>query len=159
MLRLPFRSQATNIAFTAGGVVVRVDAGGDTAVGHWKSDNATNTIQFDISGAAQTVNCLYSFNTANQLVVQLRNPDGSSTIGVTVPGSIHVLDSTEIVYTVVDDSGHVTTDEFNIVGKFSFDNNNHLVISFPDGTPTTSIVGNAAQPIQALRNVHTGATA
>jgi hypothetical protein len=159
MLRLPFRSQGTNIAFTAGGVVVRVDAGGDTPIGHWRSDNATNSIKFDVSGAPQTVSCLYSFNTANQLVVQLRNSDRSSTIAVTLAGSIHVLDSTEIVYTVVDDSGHVTTDEFNISGRFSFDNNNHLVISFPDGAPTTSITGNAAQPIQALRNLQPGATA
>src|SRR5262249_5630950 len=159
MLRLPFRSQGTNFAFTAGGVVVRVDAGGDTFVGHWKCDSATNTIKFDINGASQTASCLYLFNTTNQLVVQLRNSDGSSIIGVIVPGLIHVLDSIEIVYTVVDDSGHVTTDEFNIVGNFSFDNNNHLVISFSGGALTTSITGNAAQPIQALRNLQPGATA
>jgi len=160
MLRLPFSFQGTNIAFTAGGIVITVAAAGEMPVGHWKTDTAANSIIFDINGAPATATCCYSFSTPdNQLVVQFRNPDGSLTAAVMVAGFIQVLDATHTTYTVIDDSGSKTGDVFNVATDSVACDNNRLLFNFSDGSQQTFITGKGLTPIAAGKNAQAGASA
>lgn len=104
------------------------------------SGEKENEISFRFSGETRTSLAVkYGFNDRNQLTLQIVKQPGVPKASEvwTLAGKIHVDDTEDVLYLLLDDEGNVTTRKIEIYAKLDFPKSNaQLRVRFPDGTET-----------------------
>jgi hypothetical protein len=131
-----------NISCKIGGSSYALNADGtvfdssSTNVGSWKSLKtapAQNGLLVTLASGDNPVLAQYEFNQNNQLLVALKNPDGSWTSQQVLNGRLVVHDDQNIGYQLVDDQGNDIAGAITVYGDLRLDGNNDLTITLVGG--------------------------
>src|SRR5271157_468730 len=131
------------ITCSVGGKIFNLNADGSVTdssqsnVGHWKSavtTPASNALTLSLTTAADvTLTAKYTFNTNNQLLVSLKNGDGSFTPLQVLNGRLVVHNNQDMGYQLVDESGDDLAGAITVHGDLRLDDNNDLTIRLAGG--------------------------
>lgn len=132
-----------SITCNVGGKSFKLNADGSVTdssqsnVGHWKSavtTPASNALSLSLTTAADvTITAQYTFNTNNQLLVSLKNDDGSFTSMQVLNGRLVIHNNRDIGYQLVDESGDDLAGAITVHGDLRLDGNNDLTINLAGG--------------------------
>lgn len=150
---LPLKKGNQVRIFTATRDVVVMEAGAPVVHGQWRCATVAeggqrlNQLSYTYDGAeADAIAVHWGFNDQNQLVgiIPAASNEGADSVAFVFPGKIKVDDNRDIAYELLDAAGNLTGIDIVVLGELGFDEkDNALVITFEDGGPPATIVGDS----------------